>query len=287
MPPSAAPRDADPAPRHEHLHDRSELAEFLVQDPGRHLYTLGDLDPAYWPWTTWYGWRRAGVLREVVLVYGALARPVVMAFTQHESADMDALIHAIAPVLPVRFHAHVDLRSADAVRGHRRLRSYGPTHRMVLPPNALAQLPVSAPPPPPGLEVLQPEQAPEIRALLQAAYPENFFEARMVASGGYLGVRHRGTLVAVAGLHVLAPRYQAAALGNVAVHPDHRGHGLGLAVTRALCVRLIERGIRHVGLNVRTRNGPAVALYRAIGFEPIFDYLEACATLPDPGAGDG
>ncbi len=100
----------------------------------------------------------------------------------------------------------------------------------------------------------------------------------MLGSGAYLGLHRGSDLVAVAGLHVYSPSFRAAALGNIAVHPMHRGQGLGRAITRALCARLRAQGLRHIGLNVRADNAAAVAMYRGLGFELVTDYLEARAT---------
>ncbi len=260
-------------PIHEHLHDKAELEAFLALDPALHIYALGDLDPAYWPWTSWYGLRRDGALRELALCYTGLVQPVLMAFVQHDPADMAALLDALAPVLPPRFHAHLDLRCVQAAERCWALRPFGRMHKMVL-----GELPAAR-----GSAALEPEplgpaQHEEIRSLLDLAYPGNFFEPAMLASGGYLGLRRQGALIAVAGLHVCSPSFGAVALGNIAVHPEQRGQGLGRQLSHALCSRLRAQGVRHVGLNVRVDNPTAVALYRSLGFSVVTDYLEAQAS---------
>lgn len=56
------------------------------------------------------------------------------------------------------------------------------------------------------------------------------------------------------------------AIQNVGVVPEHRGHGLG----RALVLRSLQgfqrAGVPRVYLEVTACNGPAVRLYRSIGF---------------------
>ena len=37
------------------LHDRATLEAFLRRDAALHLYSLGDLDDFFWPFTTWHG----------------------------------------------------------------------------------------------------------------------------------------------------------------------------------------------------------------------------------------
>ncbi len=259
-----------PRPVHEHLHDRRELETFLALDPALHVYALGDLDPAYWPWTSWYGLRRDGDLRELVLCYTALFQPAVMAFVQHSAADMAALLEAISTVLPRRFHAHLDLGVVRAARQHWDLQPFGAMKKMTL-----RDLPSSADSA--TFTPLDQRHAPQVRALLDAAYPGNFFEPRMLDTDGYLGHFEGDSLHAVAGLHVLSPSFGAAALGNVAVHPEHRGRGLGRSITHALCTQLRARGVEQVGLNVRADNTAAVSLYHSLGFEVVRDYLEALA----------
>ena len=36
------------------LHEREPIAAFCRRDIALHLYTIGDLDPFFWPYTTWY-----------------------------------------------------------------------------------------------------------------------------------------------------------------------------------------------------------------------------------------
>ncbi|MET7707786.1 GNAT family N-acetyltransferase [Micromonospora sp. NPDC005413] len=109
--------------------------------------------------------------------------------------------------------------------------------------------------------------------LYAQAYPDNWFDARMLDTGQYLGVREGGELVAVAGVHVFSPAYRVAALGNVTTHPRWRGRGLGAAVVAALCVRL-RASVTHVTLNVKADNAAAVRLYERVGFTRVADYDE-------------
>lgn len=259
----------------ESLHDRDELEAFFLHQPVLHLYSLGDLDPAFWPHTSWYGVREGGVLQEVVLLYLGLALPTVQAFASEDPARAAALLVELLPALPPRFHAHLGPPELErTVRVHRAFSPYGLSLRLCLADPAGLNIPEPA-----GLVVLGDRDEPAIRALLATAYPGNFFEPRMLASGLYLGVRQAGELVAMAGLHVRSERYHAAALGNVATQPRCRGQGLARAVTAALCRRLLERGIHHIGLNVREANTAGRALYEGLGFEPRLRYQEGVVSL--------
>lgn len=259
----------------ESLHDRDELEAFFTRDPVLHLYSLGDLDPAFWPYTSWYGVREGGALQEVVLLYLGLALPTVQAFASGDPARAAALLVELLPALPARFHAHLGPPELEhTVREHRAFSPYGLSLRMCLADPAGLHIPD-----PDGLVVLGGADEPAIRALLASAYPGNFFEPRMLSSGLYLGVRRGGELAAMAGQHVRSERYHAAALGNVATQPRFRGQGLGRAVTAALCRRLRARGIHHIGLNVREANSAGRALYEGLGFETRLRYQEGIVSI--------
>lgn len=254
------------------LHDRDALERYFQHDPLLHLYSLGDLDPRFWPYTAWFG-RLDG---EVVLLYLGLALPTVQVFATWDAGAMATLLRELLPVLPPRFHAHLGPPHLEEVlREQRSFSPYGLSLRM-----RLARPQAVDGEDPPGLVVLTPQDEPRVRALLDTAYPANFFESTMLGSALYLGIQEEDQLVAVAGLHVMSERYRAAAVGNVATHPDRRGRGLGRQVTAALCRRLLARGVVHVGLNVREANHGARALYQGLGFVEHVRYQEGVASVP-------
>ena len=68
------------------------------------------------------------------------------------------------------------------------------------------------------------------------------------------------------GMHtVLGESY----IDNIAVFPEHRGRGVGRAVTRALIEKAKENDGVFITLEVRASNTPAIALYTALGFETV------------------
>lgn len=56
---------------------------------------------------------------------------------------------------------------------------------------------------------------------------------------------------------------------NLAVRPDYRRGGVGRALAEHVLADAAARGAASVSLEVRDGNGPAAALYRALGFAPI------------------
>ena len=53
---------------------------------------------------------------------------------------------------------------------------------------------------------------------------------------------------------------------NVAVHPDYRRKGIGESLIECLITELKNRGCHALMLEVRSSNGPAIALYEKLGF---------------------
>jgi ribosomal protein S18 acetylase RimI-like enzyme len=62
-------------------------------------------------------------------------------------------------------------------------------------------------------------------------------------------------------------------VGPVGVLPEHRRRGIGRALLLDLLGILRRRGCNHAYLNTHVDNGPAVALYRGVGFQPAYHFL--------------
>jgi len=60
---------------------------------------------------------------------------------------------------------------------------------------------------------------------------------------------------------------QITMIANVAVHPDHRRKGIARKLTKRALGYLQRQNVRHVWLQVRDDNLPAINLYRYLGFK--------------------
>lgn len=72
-------------------------------------------------------------------------------------------------------------------------------------------------------------------------------------------------------------------INNVAVHPDHRGFGLGEAMMRYAIAKVRSAGAGFISLEVRQSNTAAVTLYKKLGFE-ILGTRKNYYTKPDEDA---
>ena len=245
------------------VHDRDELAALLGRDPARYAYQLGDLDDHFWPYTSWYRHRDA-----LALLYHGIDPPTLLAIgAPADEPHLVELAEGLLPLLPRRFYAHLNAVVEPVLSREFRADSHGPHLKMALTERARLALAE------PAGDVLSATDLPELTTLYAAAYPGNWFDERMLAAGPYVGVRHHGELVAVAGVHVWSPTRRVAALGNVATHPRVRGQGFARRAVAALCRRLLET-VDHVALNVKADNLPARALYDRLGFTPTAEYTE-------------
>lgn len=104
--------------------------------------------------------------------------------------------------------------------------------------------------------------APEMLALATLTEPGPFFE-RTHRLGDFIGVRHQGRLVAMAGERLRLPGYTE--VSGVCTHPDFRGRGLAGRLMRVVATRILGRGERPF-LHSYADNLGAIALYESLGF---------------------
>jgi len=254
------------------LHDRAVVEQFFrSHNVALHLYELGDLDPFFWDFTTWYALRsrQNQSILAIALLYTATDLPVLLALCDpSESVPYIDLVRRLRNVLPQKFYCHITLCLVDTLKSYCcRMESHGTYDKFLLPAN----VEIPAAPAAPAVEPLSSADLLAAEKLYAAAYAGNWFDSRMLETGLYVGVRSGDPkeLVAVGGVHVFSAPYRTGVLGNVTTHPLHRNRGLGNAVTAAVCRALRSRGAELIGLNVRADNAQAIACYRRVGFQRV------------------
>ncbi|MBI2392697.1 MAG: GNAT family N-acetyltransferase [Deltaproteobacteria bacterium] len=287
-------------PRTVLLHDRATILAALSGHRALHVYAIGDLDDFFFPYTSWFAREEAGEVRQIVLLYTGGTLPVVLAIAGDRVDELTALLRSMLPVLPRSFYLHVTPGAAAALENDYRLTSHGRHRKMALvepgrlanvepgrlanvEPGRLANVEPGrlANVQPSTAVALMPADREEVEAFYADAYPENWFDPRMLETERYVGVRVDGALASVAGVHVYSRAMRVAALGNVATMPAFRGRGLGAVVTAALCRRLLSE-CDTIGLNVHADNEAAIRLYQRLGFALVGDYEEYEVTTRRP-----
>ncbi len=249
------------------LHDKGQIEGFLWHNPELHIYSLGDLDDFFWPYTTWYGRQEDGELTDIVLVYAGQTAPTVVGLSERPPG-VGELLKEMCPLLPERFHAHLSPGVEAVFERTHRIKPHGPHHRMALRDRSrVGQIDGSA------AARLGRRDLGELLRLYGESYPGNWFDARMLDTGQYFGLRVENRLVSVAGVHVYSESYRIAAIGNVVTHPGYRNKGYGKLVMARLCQSLLEK-VEHIGLNVKTDNAAAITCYRKLGFDTVASYAE-------------
>jgi predicted GNAT family acetyltransferase len=104
--------------------------------------------------------------------------------------------------------------------------------------------------------------APEMLALATLTEPGPYF-ARTHRLGDYVGVREGGRLIAMAGERMRPDGFTE--VSAVCTHPDGRGRGLAMALTRHVASRIQARGETPF-LHVFPTNASAIRIYEALGF---------------------
>ena len=210
------------------LHDKSAAFNFLKKHPELQVYCIGDLDDFFWPKTIWYGLIDHSEIQSLAVLYVGLQTPTLLLFNEGDPFYALTLLERIKPILPGKFFAHLSPGLVNKFGQPNVLKYYGLNYKMAL------RKPVS--------EIsdehifrLTTADLPKIKGLYSIAYPENWFDERMLETGKYFGYFVKNDLVGIVGIHVYSEKYRAAALGNIATHPDYRGQQIAFKLTSTLC----------------------------------------------------
>lgn len=114
----------------------------------------------------------------------------------------------------------------------------------------------------PGIEPLNVSHVHEMLSLAEMTRPGPF-GPRTPELGTYLGIRHAGQLVAMAGERLRFPGYTE--VSAVCTHPEHRGRGYAGSLVSELVHKITKRG-EIPFLHVAAENFGAIRLYEQLGF---------------------
>lgn len=252
------------------LNNKEEIKKFLEQDPFLHIYSLGDLDDFFWPFTTWYGYRNNNELKAVILIYKGPDLPTVIALSR-DYIIMSELLSSVKHIVPDRFFLHLSPDLENILTKTFQLKSGSEHYKMALTDRDSPLEPDTS-----NVIRLTQDDLPALEMLYKESYPNNWFDPRMLETNQFFGIKDGKSLVGAAGVHVYSLEYKVAAPGNIVTHHNYRGKGYGTQVTAALCKSLLKFNVR-IGLNVQSDNIPAIKSYKKLGFKIIANYSEFIA----------
>jgi predicted GNAT family acetyltransferase len=166
-----------------------------------------------------------------------------------------AELASLAALIPERGELWVVEREEAALPANARVARRGVLAQMVMDGFRPKHRPV-------GAIDLGDADAPEMQALAAMTKPGPFAR-RTHRLGGFVGVRHEGRLVAMAGERMRTDSY--CEVSGVCTHPDFQGRGLAGALMSIVCERMIARG-ETAFLHSYAHNAGAIDLYESLGF---------------------
>jgi ribosomal protein S18 acetylase RimI-like enzyme len=211
-----------------------------------------------------------GDIEEALLVYNNPLFVTVMAFGLTD-AFPDFLRRSL-PELPDKFFCHFRSPDDALLRSGFAVESLG-THLKM----ALGEYQKCHDDDDPCIIRLDISHLDKLFVLYDSAYPDGYFDQRMLVTGKFFGYVGEGDILAVAGVHVYSKENRLAVLGSIATRPEHRGRGLATRLTSKLTAELVDENMT-VALNVKADNTPAITCYRNIGFDIKHHYEEAICT---------
>lgn len=249
------------------LHDKKTIEQELSKNVYLHIYSIGDLDEFFWPYTIWYALENGTKIEEIALLYTGQSQPTLLAITE-KPEQMCSLLASIYHLLPDQFYAHLSPGIESTLRNDYHLELHGEHLKMALLNTAVVDDYDCT-----SAFALGTEDKDEIVEFYKKSYPVNWFDPRMLETNQYFGIRDRDQLISVAGIHVYSAEFKVAALGNIATAVSHRNKGYAAQVTANTCKSLLGT-VKHIGLNVKADNHAAISCYKKLGFEPVATYGE-------------
>jgi ribosomal protein S18 acetylase RimI-like enzyme len=270
------------------LRNPDRIRQFLLTDRFFADYARGDLDPAHFPFTEWFGAEERGELLAIAMLYHDLEPPIF--FATGEARGIERILDQVVR-LP-RLSLSIRAEHLPAIAKFYRTEPV-PMWKMALLPEDFRPVTLTSWR---GVRWTTKQSAVTANGaarvlamtklgvahmpLLEELYSYgggDAFRKRSLELGVFYGVYDGERLVSVAGTHVVSDNERSAALGNVMTHPAYRGQGLATLATAAVCDELLERGMELIGLSVTRSNEAALRVYEKIGFKRHVPFYEGTA----------
>lgn len=246
--------------------DKPRLLRHFQKDEVLFSYHIGDLDDYFFndcQWTCWY--TDSAKIQECILIYSGGETASVLAFGLTD--NFSQLLNKTLPLLPPKFYCHFQKPMLPIFLENYNFKTLGIHYKMNL-KNFNSQQDKNI-----KIVKLDSSSNNDLLKLYQQAYPENYYNQRMLGTGKYYASIVDKQIASVSGVHVYSDKYKIAVLGNITTHPDFRGQGLSTKVTSKLLSELDLENMT-VCLNVKADNFAAIKSYEKLGFEKIHEYEE-------------
>lgn len=247
--------------------DKRRLLAFLKTDRLYAAYAIGDLEPELFAQCEWTGAHQEGAMRALGLHYRGLSPDALFLMGDPEGLRFLLMRGRTPQTAWITFRAE----HLPAVEG-----SFAwdggphPMWRMALQRRDIPVVETAC-------RRLSAEDAASVSELAEH-WELPGFAADQIERGIFYGIFEDGRPAALAGTHLVSPRYGVAGVGNIFTRPDRRRRGLGRATVSAVLAELIRMGIRDIVLNVRRDNAPAIRLYESLGFARHCGFFEGLAS---------
>ncbi len=247
--------------------DKNKLYIHFLKSPVLFSYLIGDLDDFYFPLCKWPVLENEdGNIDDAILIFNNPRFVCVQALGL--TSDFPKLLQDTIQHLPDSFYCHYLTEYKDIfleqyeekpLSSHwkMKLESYKKSHSETDDVKRLSMSDYDA-----------------VFDLYETAYPDRYFDERLLATGKFFGIFDGDKIIAIAGVHVYSKQYKIAVLGSITTHPDYRGKGLATKVSSRI-IEDLKNYVELITLNVQDDNLPAIRCYEKLGFVKHCEYEEA------------
>lgn len=252
------------------LHDPQAIRRLIEHDRAYAAYAIAQLDPALFEDNEW--WLATGPAgREALVVHSTSGLGnALFAIGDPEALDVVLSLHPG----PRFTFGSLRLEHRAVTEKHYILSRPQLMTRMSVKKDAFE--PVTGP-----AVRLGPSDVSDVNKIYSIEGGPTAYRSVHLEDGVYYGVYLGGRLVSIAGTHVVSRAEGIAVVGNVFTHPNHRGRGYATVATSAVTADLL-RDCEQVVLTVESKNAPALAIYKKLGYEAVCALHETPMLRKDP-----